>query len=95
MDDLQRTIQEYIDYDAWMARADYADKGTLMCLYQIICDVVCVSRLIIRIGQTIYPYLPVRDKFLQISSAHIEYVLECLKKQQRKLEICGRTYYKH
>lgn len=77
---LQQVIRKNIDYDAWMARASYADKGTLECLFQIICDVVCVSRPTIRIGQTTYPYQSVRDRFFQIRSDHIEYVLECLKR---------------
>jgi len=79
-DGLQQIIRQNIDYDAWIARASYADKGTLECLFQIICDVVCVSRPTIRIGQTTYPYQSVRDRFLQIRSDHIEYVLECLRK---------------
>lgn len=79
-DGLQQIIRQSIDYDAWMARVNYADKGTLECLYQIICDIVCVMRPTIRIGQTTYPYQSVRDKFLQIRSDHIEYVMECLKK---------------
>ncbi|WP_407408194.1 DUF6017 domain-containing protein [Enterocloster sp.] len=77
---LQQVIRQNIDYDAWMARASYTDRGTLECLYQIICDVVCIPRPTIRIGQTTYPYQVVREKFLQICNDHIEYVLECLKK---------------
>lgn len=77
---LQQVIRQNIDYDAWMARASYTDRGTLECLYQIICDVVCIPRPTIRIGQTTYPYQVVREKFLQIRNDHIEYVLECLKK---------------
>ena len=77
---LQQVIRQNIDYDAWMARASYTDRGTLECLYQIICDVVCIPRPTIRIGQTTYPYQAVRDRFLQIRSDHIEYVLECLRK---------------
>lgn len=77
---LQQVIRQNIDYDAWMARASYTDRGTLECLYQIICDVVCIPRPTIRIGQTTYPYQVVWEKFLQIRNDHIEYVLECLKK---------------
>lgn len=77
---LQQVIRQNIDYDAWMERASYTDRGTLECLYQIMCDVVCIPRPTIRIGQTTYPYQSVRDRFLQIRSDHIEYVLECLKK---------------
>lgn len=77
---LQQIIRQNIDYDAWIARASHADRGTIECLYQIICDVVCIPRPTIRIGQTTYPYQSVRDRFLQIRCDHIEYVLECLKK---------------
>ena len=78
--DLQQTIRQNIDYDAWMIRADYTDRERLKCLFQIVCDVVCIPRSTIRIGQTVYPYQSVRDRFLQIRSDHIEYVLECLRK---------------
>lgn len=78
--DLQSRIRQNIDYDAWIARASYADRGTIECLYQIICDVICIPRPTIRIGQTTYPYQSVRDKFLQIRSDHIEYIMDCLKK---------------
>lgn len=78
--DLQSRIRQNIDYDAWIARASYADRGTIECLYQIICDVICIPRPTIRIGQTTYPYQSVRDRFLQIRSDHIEYILECLRK---------------
>lgn len=78
--DLQQAIRQNIDYDAWMIRADYTDRERLKCLFQIVCDVVCIPRSTIRIGQTVYPYQSVRDRFLQIRSDHIEYVLECLRK---------------
>lgn len=77
---LQQVIRQNIDYDAWMARASYTDRGTLECLYQIICDVVCIPRPTIRIGQTTYPYQSVREKFLQIRRDHIEYILDRLRK---------------
>ena len=79
-DGLRQIIRRNIDYDAWIARTSYADRGIIECLYQIMCDVICIPRSTIRIGQTIYPYQPVREKFLQIRSDHIEYVLECLKR---------------
>lgn len=79
-DGLQQIIRQNIDYDAWIARASYVDRGVLECLFRIICDVVCIPRPTIRIGKTIYPYQSMRERFLQIRSDHIEYVLDCLKK---------------
>lgn len=82
---VQQVIRQNIDYDAWMIRADYTDRERLKCLFQIVCDVVCIPRSTIRIGQTVYPYQSVRDKFLQIRSDHIEYILECLKKTKTEI----------
>mgnify|MGYP000468263602 CR=1 FL=1 len=53
--------------------------------YQLICDVVCVSRTTIRIGGEDYPYNLVKGKFLKLNSSHLEYVIGCMKNTTTKI----------
>lgn len=54
-------------------------------LYQIICDVVCVPRQVIRIEGEDYPYNLVKSRFLKLKKSHLEYVIGCMERNTTKI----------
>lgn len=78
-------IRENIEYDYYMSYEEGKAREMVEELYQIICDVVCVKRSIIRIGKEDYPYELVKSKFLKLNKSHIEYVMWCMKNTTTKI----------
>ena len=88
MDEIEaymKLIKENIDYDIMMERYDNTERDMYNELYQIICDVVCVPREKIMVGGEEYPYPLVKSKFLKLNSAHLDYVIECLKRTTKRI----------
>ena len=73
-------IKKNIEYDYHMTYDNLQEKELYDELFEIICDVVCVPRNIIRIGKEEYPYQLVKSKFLKLNSSHLEYVIDCVNK---------------
>lgn len=78
-------IKENIEYEHHMKVDKWNDKAMYQELYEIICEVVCVSRKTIKIGGEEYPYELVKSKFLKINSSHLEYVLGCMENTTTKI----------
>lgn len=78
-------IRENISYEIHMSYDDYFDREIFHELYEIICDVVCVKREKIRIGGEEYPYQLVKSKFMKLNEQHLLYVMECMKKTNKKI----------
>ena len=72
-------IKKNLDYDLYMSSDAYTDKVLLKELFDLICEVVCMKRKIIKIGGAVYPYEYVRSRFLELTSSHIFYVMDCMK----------------
>lgn len=66
-------------YDKWQERELYEE------LFDVICEVVCVKRKIIRIAGEDYPYELVKSKFLKLNSGHLEYVIGCMHDTTTKI----------
>lgn len=78
-------IRKNIEYDYYMSYEEEKSRELVEELYQIICDVACVKRSIIRIGKEDYPYELVKSKFLKLNKSHIEYVMWCMKNTTTKI----------
>lgn len=72
-------IKKNLDYDFFMSSDAYTDKALLKELFDLICEVVCVKRKVIKVGGTVYPYEYVRSRFLELTSNHVFYVMDCMK----------------
>lgn len=78
-------IKENIDYDIMMSDKHWLDRDMFDELYELICDVVCVPRKIIRIAGEDYPYALVKGKFLKLNSSHLQYVMSCMHNNTTKV----------
>lgn len=78
-------IRENIDYETMMSDKKWHDRDMYDELYELICDVVCVNRKIIRIAGEDYPYNLVKGKFLKLNSSHLQYVIGCMKNNTTKV----------
>ena len=79
-------IKKNLDYDFYMTNdVEYMDKDLLKELFVIICDVVCTKSETIKISGYVYPCDYVRSKFLQLTSNHVMYVMDCIKNTTTKI----------
>lgn len=88
MDDVNaymELIRENLEYDFHMKYDNAGDRELFEEIYDIICDVVCVSRKTIRVGKEDYPYELVKSRFLKLTSSHIDYVRWRMKETTTKI----------
>ena len=88
MDDVNayiEIIKENIEYEHHMKHDSYQDKGLYKELFRIICEVVCVKQKFVKIGGLDYPYQFVKERFLELDSSHIEYVIGCMQNTTSKI----------
>lgn len=78
-------IRENLEYDFHMKYDNAGDKELFEEIYDIICDVVCVSRKTIRVGKEDYPYELVKSRFLKLTSSHVDYVRWRMKETTTKI----------
>lgn len=78
-------IRDNIDYDIMMQDHEWRYRDMYEELYQIICDVVCVPRQVIRIEGEDYPYNLVKSRFLKLKKSHLEYVIGCMERNTTKI----------
>ena len=78
-------IKEHIEYDHHMKYDEINDRELYDELFELICEVVCVKRTMIRIAGEEYPYELVKSKFLKLRSSHLEYVMGCMKDTTTKI----------
>lgn len=78
-------IKENLEYDIMMSNKNWSDRDMFDELYELICDVVCVSRKTIRIAGEDYPYALVKSKFLKLNAQHLEYVMTCMQNNTTKV----------
>jgi len=72
-------IYENIEYEHLQANYKY-DRDRIDEIVDLMLETVCTSRQTIRIASDDYPAELVKAKFLKLNVSHIEYVLDCLKK---------------
>ena len=87
--DRQHTIEKYremiksnIEYDILCERCD---PERISGIVELMLDKICTSRKNVNIGRESFPAETVKSRFLKIDSSHIEYVLDCLRKNTTKI----------
>ena len=73
-----------LDMAALYERYPY-DKETLDAILNLVLDVICSKRKTIRIAGDDKPVSVVKAQFLKLNLFHIEYVMECLKRNSAKV----------
>ena len=81
----QNLIKENIDYDSLLIAHQY-DEALIQGIYELILETVLCSSEKILIAINWYPAELVRSKFLKLNYSHIEYVLDCFKKNTSKVK---------
>jgi len=72
-------IRENIEFDIMVERYPY-DKDRINEIVDLILETVCTAKKTLRIAGDDYPAELVKAKFLKLHSGHLEFVLDCLKK---------------
>ena len=78
-------IKENIDYDGLII-SHSLDKDLIQGIYELILETVLCQNEEILIASNWYPAELVKSKFLKLEYSHIEYVIECLKKNTSKIK---------
>jgi hypothetical protein len=77
-------IRENIEYPLMVKQRRF-DAARLDEIVDLMIETVCTSRKTIRIAGDDYPAGLVKAKFLKLDSTHIEFVLDCLKKNTTEI----------
>ena len=88
LDDAQayiELIKENISYEHHMKYDKYGQRELYDELFEVICEVVCVKRQMIRVAGEEYPYELVKSRFLTVHRSHLEYVIGCMKETTTKI----------
>lgn len=81
----EEQIKENIDYDGLIV-SHSLDKNLIQGIYELILETVLCQNEEILIASNWYPAELVKSKFLKLEYSHIEYVMECLKKNTSKVK---------
>jgi len=72
-------FRDALEFDLLLQQYPY-DRETLQEILDLLIDTVCTKREYIRIASDDRPRDVVKSRFMKLNSGHIQYVLECLKK---------------
>ena len=78
-------IKENIDYDNLLISHPF-EQELIQGIYELILETVLCQNEEILIASNWYPVQLVKSKFLKLRYSHIEYVIECLKKNTSKVK---------
>ena len=78
-------IKENIDYDNLLITHPF-EQELIKGIYELILETVLCQNEEILIASNRYPVQLVKSKFLKLKYSHIEYVIECLKKNTSKVK---------
>ena len=81
----EQQIKENLSIDAMKQRTDWTDLDMYLELYQLIIDSCRTKSPTIRIGGEYYPAEKVRERFLELTSFHLEYVIDAMKRTKTKI----------
>ena len=79
---IREELKENIDYEHLRSQCPYDDVESLL---ELMVDVVSSTASTIRIGGEVLPLGPVKERFRQLDSSHIEYVIDSLKQTTTKI----------
>ena len=77
-------IKENIELDILLARYPY-DRELLIGIFDLILETVLCKNKSIIVASSEYPAELVRSKFLKLNMMHIEYAMDCMKKNTTKV----------
>ena len=77
-------LNSQLDMEIMYERYPY-DRETLNAIMDLMLDVVCSKRRTIRIAGDDKPVSVVKSQFLKVNSMHLEYVMDCMKKNPAKV----------
>ena len=77
-------IRENLDYDIMVERYPY-DKESIDGIVDLMLETVCTARKSIRIAGDDYPAELVKSKFLKLNGMHLEFVIDCMKKNTTEI----------
>lgn len=77
-------LDSQLDMEIMYERYPY-DRETLDAIMDLMLDVVCSKRKTIRIAGDDKPVSVVKSQFLKINSMHLEYIMDCMKKNPAKV----------
>ncbi len=77
-------LNSQLDMEIMYERYPY-DRETLDAIMDLMLDVICSKRKTIRIAGDDKPVSVVKSQFLKINSMHLEYVMDCMKKNPAKV----------
>lgn len=77
-------LDSQLDMEIMYERYPY-DRETLDAIMNLMLDVVCSKRKTIRIAGDDKPVSVVKSQFLKINSMHLEYIMDCMKKNPAKV----------
>jgi hypothetical protein len=81
----EQQIKENLSIDAIKQRTDWPDLDMYLELYQLMVDSCRTKSPTIRIGGEYYPAEKVRERFLELTSFHLEYVIDSMKRTKTKI----------
>ncbi len=79
-DDVRDLVYQNLEYHHLKVHSPLGDDSRLDEIAELIIEVLCSTKEIITVAGEDYPAPMVKERFLQISSSHIEYVIECLNR---------------
>ena len=85
MREYEQIIKENIEFELLLARNPY-DRETLLGIVDLMLEMVLAKADEVVISCNRYPTELVKSKMLKLNSAHIEYVLDCMKKNTTKVK---------
>ena len=85
MREYEQIIKENIEFELLLVRNPY-DRKVLLGILDLMLEMVLVKADEVVISCNRYPAELVKSKMLKLNSAHIEYVLDCMKKNTTKVK---------
>ncbi len=85
MREYEQIIKENIEFELLLARNPY-DKETLLGIVDLMLEMVLAKADEVVISCNRYPTELVKSKMLKLNSSHIEYVLDCMRKNTTKVK---------
>ena len=74
----REVILDNIEY-SYLVQDSHIDREQLDEIVDLIVDIVCSARKVIRIAGDDYPAEVVKSRFMKLDSSHIQYVMDCMK----------------
>ena len=74
----REVILDNIEY-SYLVQDSHIDREQLDEIVDLIVDIVCSARKVIRIAGDDYPAEVVKSRFMKLDSSHVQYVMDCMK----------------